>query len=103
MFDVLLCVTLTPIINHLDNLIWHGYEGDCARLLNRTSIDVKDLVGPLRVPCGAKENSWESTEMHGICDCWVFMSLEVRAEGCNAVFGEVKLVSKDNFAGGVNF
>ncbi len=23
-FDVLLCVTSTPIINHLDNPIWHG-------------------------------------------------------------------------------
>ncbi len=77
--------------------------GDCARFLNRTSIDIKDLVGPLMVPCRAKEYSQESAETHGICDLWVFVSLDKRAKGCNAVFGEVKLMAEDNVAGGVNF
>jgi hypothetical protein len=55
------------------------------------------------VPRGAKEYSWESAEMHGICDRRVFLSLNVRAEGCNAALGEVKLAAKDGFAGEVNF
>ncbi len=60
-------------------------------------------MGPLTVPHGAKEYFWESVEMHGIRDRRVVMSLDVRAKGCNAVFGEVELVAEDNFARGVNF
>jgi hypothetical protein len=60
-------------------------------------------VGPLTVPCGAKEYSRGSAEMHGICDPWVFVSLNIRAKGCDAVFGKVKLAAGDNFVVGVNF
>jgi hypothetical protein len=60
-------------------------------------------VGPLTVPHGAEEYSWESAETHGICDCRVIVSLDVRDKGCNVVLGEVELAAKDNFAGGVNF
>jgi hypothetical protein len=38
--------------------------------------------------------------MHGICDCRVVVSLDVRTEGCNGVLGEVELAVEDNFAGG---
>jgi hypothetical protein len=55
------------------------------------------------VPRGAKEYSWESAETHGIHDCWVVMSLNIRAKGCNAVLGEVELTAKDNFTGGGKF
>ncbi len=73
------------------------------RFLNCASIDVKDLVGPLMVPRGAEEYSGESVETLGIYDCPVFLSLDVRAKGCNAVFGEVELATKDDFAGQVKF
>ncbi len=60
-------------------------------------------MGRLTVPRGAEEYSQESVETHGICDCWVFVSLKERAKGCNTVFGEVKLAAKDDVARGVNF
>ncbi len=60
-------------------------------------------MGPLTVPRGAKEHSWESAEMRGIRDCRVVVSLDARAKGCDAVLGEVELTAEDDFAGGVNF
>jgi hypothetical protein len=77
MCDVLFCMTATPVINHFNNHIWNGEEGDCTRFLNHTSVDVKDLMNSLAVACGAEEYSRKCARAHCVCNCRVVVGLDV--------------------------